>query len=90
MSPISAVASLAGDVRAGPKVDVSFQLVDADEIRRELVRWRRAYNERRPHQALAWRTPTEAARPHERIQDVLAQLPMPGEECLVAWGTRQR
>jgi len=32
---------------------------DADEIRRELDRWRRAYNERRPHQALAWRTPTE-------------------------------
>lgn len=32
---------------------------DADEIRRALVDWRRAYNERRPHQALAWKTPKE-------------------------------
>jgi transposase InsO family protein len=32
---------------------------DADEIRRALVDWRRVYNERRPHQALAWKTPAE-------------------------------
>jgi transposase InsO family protein len=32
---------------------------DADEIRRELETWRRMYNERRPHQALAWKTPSE-------------------------------
>ena len=32
---------------------------DADEIRRALVAWRVMYNERRPHQALAWKTPTE-------------------------------
>ena len=32
---------------------------DADEIRRALVDWRRTYNERRPHQSLAWKTPAE-------------------------------
>jgi putative transposase len=32
---------------------------DADEIRRALEDWRRTYNERRPHQALAWKTPAE-------------------------------
>lgn len=32
---------------------------DAQEIRLALADWRRAYNERRPHQALAWKTPAE-------------------------------
>lgn len=32
---------------------------DAEEIRLALADWRRAYNERRPHQALAWKTPAE-------------------------------
>jgi transposase InsO family protein len=35
---------------------------DADEIRRELDAWRRSYNERRPHQALDWKTPAEVRR----------------------------
>ncbi|MDW8250566.1 MAG: IS3 family transposase [Myxococcales bacterium] len=32
---------------------------DAEEIRQAIEVWRRAYNERRPHQALDWKTPAE-------------------------------
>ncbi len=35
---------------------------DAEEIRLALADWRRAYSERRPHQARAWRTPAEVRR----------------------------
>lgn len=35
---------------------------DADELRRVLEGGRRSYDERCPHQALAWRTPAEVRR----------------------------